>query len=516
MRACFVLLISFSSFAIALVGVSLFYKTVSAITIGFGSVLLGLSDDLSLHVYFALRREDRGRDPSLIISEVSRPVLFGGAIIIGSLSLLLFSDLPGQRQLGLFSVVGVLVSLAFTLILLPQMMRASSSNKSKTKGIFLIKGNVTHPLLIICIWIFILLVCTWYGRDISFNGDLNQLNFRSQELNDVEANIRDTWGDFRSKAMIISENDDLESTLETNDRLFRYLMENNKNNNIISIAPILPSIKTQKLNYRAWKAFWSKNKEKISNIINREGASLGFTSDSFVPFFKSLEEPFNAISLEQIKKMGMAELFDSLIIFQNGKVGIITLTPDNEKIKSLMLSADCPQGVRFISQKYFGEMIRKAVGYDFIRFIVGAVLVIALLLIPLFRNLKKVLLSMVPVVTGMIFMFGTMGLLNISFNIFNIISTILIIGLGIDYGIFMVCKCSEDYEHDTDTAVLLSGLTTITGFGALVFAQHPALYSIGLTVLLGIGAAIPSAIYVIPAVYNFLSKGKQNNISCST
>ena len=186
------------------------------------------------------------------------------------------------------------------------------------------------------------------------------------------------------------------------------------------------------------------------------------------------------------------------------------------KIKSLMLSADCPQGVRFISQKYFGEMIRKAVGYDFIRFIVGAVLVIALLLIPLFRNLKKVLLSMVPVVTGMIFMFGTMGLLNISFNIFNIISTILIIGLGIDYGIFMVCKCSEDYEHDTDTAVLLSGLTTITGFGALVFAQHPALYSIGLTVLLGIGAAIPSAIYVIPAVYNFLSKGKQNNISCST
>ena len=113
---------------------------------------------------------------------------------------------------------------------------------------------------------------------------------------------------------------------------------------------------------------------------------------------------------------------------------------------------------------------------------------------------------MVPVATGIIFMFGIMGLLNISFNIFNVISSILIIGLGIDYGIFMVCRCSEDYEHDTDTAVLLSGLTTITGFGALVFAQHPALYSIGLTVLLGIGAAIPSSIYVIPALYKYMNR----------
>jgi len=52
----------------------------------------------------------------------------------------------------------------------------------------------------------------------------------------------------------------------------------------------------------------------------------------------------------------------------------------------------------------------------------------------------------------------------------------------------------------------LSGLTTVTGFGALVFAQHPALHSIGITVLLGIGAAIPSAIYVIPALYRYFDR----------
>jgi predicted RND superfamily exporter protein len=51
-----------------------------------------------------------------------------------------------------------------------------------------------------------------------------------------------------------------------------------------------------------------------------------------------------------------------------------------------------------------------------------------------------------------------------------------------------------------DRAVLVSGLTTLAGFGALVLARHPALHSIGVTVLLGIGAAIPAALLVIPAL----------------
>jgi uncharacterized protein len=53
---------------------------------------------------------------------------------------------------------------------------------------------------------------------------------------------------------------------------------------------------------------------------------------------------------------------------------------------------------------------------------------------------------------------------------------------------------------ETDKAVLVSGLTTLLGFGALVLADHPALHSIGLTVLIGIAAAIPAALFVVPSL----------------
>jgi len=505
-RACFILLISFSSFTIALVGVSMIYQTVSAITIGFGSVLLGLSDDLSLHVYFALRKEDRKHDASLIMSEVSRPVLYGGLIVICSISLLLFSDLPGQRQLGTFSIIGVLTSLAFTLVLLPQMMEASASKNTKPGNILIIKGKAGRPMLFISLWIILLAACLWSGRQISFNGDLNKLNYRSDALKDIERDIKNAWGDLQSKAMIFSEGDDLESALRVNERLFQYLTENSGSQAVISIAPVLPSTETQKTNIAAWNSFWESNKNRVRDLLDKEGSSIGFTGDAFDPFIKGLDESPALITPETIKKTGMTALIDSLIIPYNDKIRILTLTPDNDSLRALLKSPDSPDGVRFISQGYIGEMIRKTVGHDFVRFIIGALAVILLLLIPLFRDIKKVILSMVPVVTGIVFMFGVMGFFNIAFNIFNVISSILIIGLGIDYGIFMVCRCSEDYEHDTDTAVLLSGLTTVTGFGALVFAQHPALHSIGITVLLGIGAAIPSAIYVIPALYRYFDR----------
>ncbi|MDR1360216.1 MAG: MMPL family transporter, partial [Deltaproteobacteria bacterium] len=46
--------------------------------------------------------------------------------------------------------------------------------------------------------------------------------------------------------------------------------------------------------------------------------------------------------------------------------------------------------------------------------------------------------------------------------------------------------------------VLLSGLTTISGFGSLLLAEHPALFSLGLTVTLGLAAALAAALWLLP------------------
>ena len=102
---------------------------------------------------------------------------------------------------------------------------------------------------------------------------------------------------------------------------------------------------------------------------------------------------------------------------------------------------------------------------------------------------------------GLLVMFGVMGWLGLSFNLFNVIAAILIIGLGVDYGIFMVNRCQYGSGMHTDKAVLVSALTTLAGFGSLALARHPAMSSMGLTVLFGISAAVVTALLVVPSVY---------------
>jgi predicted RND superfamily exporter protein len=188
-------------------------------------------------------------------------------------------------------------------------------------------------------------------------------------------------------------------------------------------------------------------------------------------------------------------------------VQVLTMVPDTPEVADLIHRRNSElAGIRLASQDQFRLTISRAIANDFLWFIIKASMVVCLCIGLFFRDLKMILLALIPVVSGMLFMVGVMGALGIAFNLFNVVAAILIIGLGIDYGIFMVSKLSKTSSQGTEQAVFVSGLTTLAGFGALVLARHPALHSIGITVLLGIVAAVPSALFVIPAIYRKVTK----------
>ena len=195
-------------------------------------------------------------------------------------------------------------------------------------------------------------------------------------------------------------------------------------------------------------------------------------------------------------------MVDSLIMGTDEGVQVLTMVPDTPKVADFIgrLNSELA-GIRFASQEQFRITISRAIADDFLWFIIKASVVVCFCISLFCRNLKMILMTLIPVVSGMLFMVGVMGALGMAFNLFNVVAAILIIGLGVDYGIFMVNKMSKGSDQGTEEAVFVSGLTTLAGFGALVLARHPALHSIGTTVLLGIAAAIPSALVVIPAMY---------------
>src|SRR5690606_35428045 len=127
-----------------------------------------------------------------------------------------------------------------------------------------------------------------------------------------------------------------------------------------------------------------------------------------------------------------------------------------------------------------------------------------------YRNLKLTFITIIPIIITWFITIGIMGLLNIEFNIFNVIISTFIFGLGIDYSIFITNGLLKQKEMNTQilstykASVLLSVITTILGVGVLVLAKHPALYSISIVSIIGITSAMFIAFTIQPLLFNYL------------
>ena len=498
-RAVFVYLVPTSVVCIATAGILSVYHTISAVTVAFGSVLMGIADDYPIFTYFSLRNQGAygGED----VARISGPVLFSGLTTMATFSALFFSDLPGQRQIALFSIIGITASLFFSLVILPHFIRGLPPAKASSPVPVPAK-QTAYRILVISGWILVMAICLWQGSRLRFNGDMRAINMVPREISDTEEQFKRTWGDFRSMAMVFTEGSDLESALQNNDRLFSYLDGKVPHLEFMSLAPILPSAAAQEAARQRWEALWSgENLNKIRRFIAQEADKEGFTADAFAPFFERLKSKPAAVTIDGLRKAGFGEAIDSMVVREGPVTRIISFVPDTPEVGALFRNrTDTPFAARFVSNRKFNETISAAMVNNFVRYIVAALVVILIFLIALFRDWKKVLWAAVPVATGLIFMFGAMGWKGIEFNLFNIIATILVIGLSVDLGIFMVSRISSGNDRNTNLAVLLGGSTSLVGMGALALARHPALYSIGISVLLGMCGAIPSALFVIPAL----------------
>ena len=136
---------------------------------------------------------------------------------------------------------------------------------------------------------------------------------------------------------------------------------------------------------------------------------------------------------------------------------------------------------------------------------------IALLVFVHFRRVSCVVLSLVPVGVGFLWMAGLMGLFGINFNPANIMTLPLVVGIGVTNGIHILNRFAEEQHpsilaRSTGKAVLVSGLTTIAGFGSLIAAKHRGIESLGYVMSAGTATCMIVALTFLPALLNLLGR----------
>ena len=156
---------------------------------------------------------------------------------------------------------------------------------------------------------------------------------------------------------------------------------------------------------------------------------------------------------------------------------------------------------------------------DFRRSAIWAALLILIAVSVELRSLRDALLALVPTLLGWLWMLALMALVGQRFDVANIVSLPLVIGIGTAFGVHLVHRCREserdygvarldDLVRSTGGAVLLSALTTIASFAALMFGDYGGMKSFGLVMVMGISSCLVASLLVLPSLLLVLRRAR--------
>jgi len=494
--------------------ISLINKDVSAIALGCGAILLGITVDFGIHILFCVDHS-QGLAPQKIITRLKLPIMAGACTTMTAFSCLLFSSLPGQRQMGLFAILGILGAAFFVLFLLKYFI-PSFKTKLRKPIISLVKicdrlmaFRKNHIRFIVVVCMAFLIIGVLGIRDFKFDGDISKLNHLQPVTQSDMDNFLDIWGGF-SQALVLVKADTLETALQKNDILFELLKKIRKNqmiDQVASLSDILPSHKKRNENFINFKTFMTEERIKSIELMFRDASILtGFKKDTFNFFLNSLKQDQTSFSIKDFDNTALKKLIDSKVIFKGNDVLILTTLniKDKSKIPEIIeIIKSEIDGSIFLDKRYFIEKMTSHVAKEFKRLFFFAAASMIVVLTLFFRNLKIVLITISPVFLSAFISAGLLGLADIPINLISMIFIIFVFGVGVDFSIFLTnheLRKTDNESNITAGAVIICAMTTIGAFACLALAKHAALFSIGVAGLTGMITSLILALILIPSL----------------
>jgi hopanoid biosynthesis associated RND transporter like protein HpnN len=132
-----------------------------------------------------------------------------------------------------------------------------------------------------------------------------------------------------------------------------------------------------------------------------------------------------------------------------------------------------------------------------------------------FRAIAPALLALVPLALGTAWTLGLMAGVGMAFNAANLLLLPLIVGVGIDNGIYLVHRVRERQESADERrplatsaakAITLASLTNIVGFGSLMVSSHRGIWSLGFIVAIGVFCLWVASVTTLPSLLSLFAR----------
>ena len=476
------------SLGIAAAAELLIFREIHIITFVFGTTLIGTCVDYSAHFFVHWKGNPALKNGAEIRSHISKSVLMSFISTEICFCVFLFAPFPILKQFAVFSMAGLLSSFLTCFCIYPRLKTPPENKRHfqifESKLFLRLKNlslpRIARPALAAAISLTALTILVINSSAIKIENNLSSLYTMSAPLLESEKRASQVLDYGSSGWYFIVACSSPEETLEKEEVLTSRLETEVLRGNLgsfLGTSVFVPSIKKQKETYNAMKALLPLAESQFENL----GFPAQYTKD-FENEFAATRYclPKDAPSLAGISKLWIGE--------KNGNFYscVLPLKPKDEAVFRAI--AEESDNIYFINKA-------KDIGRDLdtltktmLFFFLAAYLVISFVVCAAYPRRDSVKICAIPLLLVMTAV-TVLAINKIPLGFFSIAALVLVFGLGLDYIFYMTGKKQGEEKPLTSLAVVLSFLTTLLSFGALVLSNFVPTHIFGLTVSAGLGAA---------------------------
>jgi predicted exporter len=489
--------------------------SMSLMAIGIGAIVMGVAFSYCLHVITHYKYVSL---PEKVLKDQTVPVILGVLTTIGAFMGLLFTESELLSDFGLFASLGLVGATLFVLLFLPQFFNPAVNKKSEKAFAVLDKINA-FPLekqrWLIAAILAVSVVCFITSRQVRFDSDLQHIGYHDTQALQSEKLLASKTADGLSTVYFAAVSKDLDAAMAASVRLCGRLdtlaAEGQIKSYAVPSSVFIPAAE-QRQRIACWNTYWTAEKKAaVRQQITEAGSRYKFMPGAFDPFFALLDKEYEPVSLYDAEVIPR-EIRDNIIEY-TGDSYLVFIPVRMERSRLMDVGSRVVTGnpgFVVVDPMYYTSDMVKIIHGDFnITLAISSLFVLIVLLASL-KNILLALLAFLPMGLSWYIVLGCMSVFGLEFNLINIIISSFIFGIGVDYSIFIMDGLLADYRKGEPllayhkTAIFFSAVILVIVVASLLFAVHPAISSIGVSTLIGMGATILIAYSLQPFLFALL------------
>ena len=472
------------AFVAGLCAVHFAFGTVHVLTLVFGSSLIGGVIDYSIHFFADRFRVGEGWTTEDALAHV------GGAIVLGLVTtllayvVLLVVPFPGLRQIALFCVAGLLTGCFTVLMAYPVLYRPSRRAVSWGPAIGSWLARVflgwrwSRWRVALCL---LLVVGAVLGIvRIRLQDDVRALQSSPPALVRAEQRVTGLLQTGIESRFVLVQAANEQELLARESRLTRGLDGLKAAGQLASYTAISSAVPPLAEQQRIHALLQSQ-------VLSADGAlpsvlrQLGYSAADADARARAWPERSTPLAVEQwLASPSSSSLRDLWLGERGGRFASIVSLAGLHDLPALRTAVAAAPGARLVDRVQSVSDVLRAYRQE-MSWMLLIIYALAIGFLTLRHGWREALLLVLPSALASAMTLGLFGWFGVPVNLFTLLALWLVLGLGVDYGIFL--RHGRSALPTAVLSVTLSACTTLLAFGMLAFSATPFIHSIGLTLL---------------------------------